>query len=116
MGATQTIAKWIVETNYEDIPPDAIRVANESCFDLLGVILAGSTQPVGEIIQKYTNSQGAAPESTILAGGFQSTQANAALATAIAYCSRSSCKLRRSFRTDTLIRSSCSIRFRMAAW
>ena len=80
MGATETIAKWIVNTNYEDIPPDAIRVANESCFDLLGVILAGSVQPVGEIIQKYTSSQGAAPESTVLAGGFQSTQANAALA------------------------------------
>ncbi|MEC9287340.1 MAG: MmgE/PrpD family protein, partial [Chloroflexota bacterium] len=80
MGATETIAKWIVNTNYEDIPPDAIRVANESCFDLLGVILAGSQQPVGEIIQKYTSSQGAAPESTVLAGGFQSTQANAALA------------------------------------
>jgi len=80
MGATETIAKWIFDTNYEDIPPDAIRVANESCFDLLGVILAGSQQPVGEIIQKYTSSQGAAPESTVLAGGFQSTQANAALA------------------------------------
>ena len=80
MGATETIAKWIVDTNYEDIPPDAIRVANESCFDLLGVILAGSQQPVGEIIQKYTSSMGAAPESTVLAGGFQSTQANAALA------------------------------------
>ena len=38
MGATETIASWIVNTNYEDIPPDAIRVANESCFDLLGVI------------------------------------------------------------------------------
>ena len=80
MGATETIAKWIVETNYEDIPPDAIRVANESCFDLLGVILAGSQQPVGEIIQKYISSQGAALESTVLAGGFQSTQSNAALA------------------------------------
>ena len=80
MRAKETIAKWIFNTNYEDIPPDAIRVANESCFDLLGVILAGSQQPVGEIIQKYTSSQGAAPESTVLAGGFQSTQANAALA------------------------------------
>ena len=46
MGATETIANWIVNTGYEDIPPDAIRVANESCFDLLGVILAGSAQPV----------------------------------------------------------------------
>ncbi len=80
MGATETIAKWIVNTNYEDIPPEAIRVANESCFDLLGVILAGSVQPVGQIIQKYVSSQGAAPEATVLSGGVQSTLANAALA------------------------------------
>ena len=44
MGVTEKVAKWIVDTTYEDIPPDAIRVANESCFDLVGVILAGSTQ------------------------------------------------------------------------
>ena len=53
MGATEMVAKWIVDTTYEDIPPDAIRVANESCFDLLGVILAGSTQKVGDIIRSY---------------------------------------------------------------
>ena len=47
MGATDTIANWIVNTTYEDIPPEAIRVANESCFDVdvIGVILAGSAQP-----------------------------------------------------------------------
>ena len=80
MGATETIAKWVVNTGYEDIPPDAIRVANESCFDLLGVILAGSVQPVGQIIQKYVAGQQAAPEATVLSGGGQSTLANAALA------------------------------------
>ena len=80
MGATETIARWVVNTSYEDIPPDAIRVANESCFDLLGVILAGSVQPVGQIIQNYVEGQGAAPEATVLSGGGQSTLANAALA------------------------------------
>ena len=79
MGATETIAKWIVNTDYEDIPPDAISVANESCFDLLGVILAGSTEPVGDIIQGYVSDQGAAPEATILASGQRTTMSNAAL-------------------------------------
>ena len=79
MGATETIARWIVNTEYEDIPPDAIRVANESCFDLLGVILAGSTQPVGEIIEGFVSDQGAAPEATILASGQLTSMANAAL-------------------------------------
>ncbi len=80
MGATDTIAKWIVNTTYEDIPPDAIRVANESCFDVIGVILAGSAQPVGDIIKKYVADQGAAPQAMVLSSGFQSSVANAALA------------------------------------
>ena len=80
MGATDTIAKWIVNTTYEDIPPDAIRVANESCFDVIGVILAGSAQPVGAIIKKYVADQGAAPQATVLSSGSQSSVANAALA------------------------------------
>ena len=80
MGATQTIARWIVNTSYEDIPPDAIRVANESCFDLLGVILAGSAQPVGHIIQQYVADQGGRPEATVLASGLRTSRPNAALA------------------------------------
>ncbi len=80
MGATDTIAKWIVATGYEDIPPDAIRVANESCFDLLGVILAGSTQPVADIIQQYVSDQGGTDEATVLASGQRSTSSQAAMA------------------------------------
>ena len=80
MGATETIAKWIVNTGYEDIPPEALRVANESCFDLLGVILAGSAQPVGEIIQKYVDDNGGSAQATVLASGLQTSLANAALA------------------------------------
>ena len=80
MGATEQIAKWVINTGYEDIPPEAIRVANESCFDLLGVILAGSTEPVGEIIRGYVEDQGAAAQATVLASGLQSSLANTALA------------------------------------
>ena len=48
MGATETIAKWIVNITYEDIPPDAIRVASESCFDLLGSSWLGQLSPLGK--------------------------------------------------------------------
>ena len=79
MGATEMVAKWVVETTYEDIPPDAIRVANESCFDLVGVILAGSTQQVGEIIRGYAGELGGTAEATILASGERTSAQNAAL-------------------------------------
>jgi len=80
MGETDTIANWIVNTTYEDIPPEAIRVANESCFDVIGVILAGFAQPAGEIIKKYVAYQGAAPQATVLSTGEQSSVANAPFA------------------------------------
>lgn len=80
MGATEIVAKWVVNTSYEDIPPEAIRMANESCFDLLGVILAGSVQPVGQIIQQYVADLGGAPDATVLSGGGRISMPNAALA------------------------------------
>ena len=80
MGATENVAKWVVNTSYEDIPPDAIRVANESCFDVLGVILAGSAQPVGGIIQQYVSDLGGSPDATVLSSGQKTSVANAALA------------------------------------
>ncbi len=80
MGATEKVANWIMNTSYEDIPPEAIRVANESCFDLLGVILAGSVQPVGQIIRQYVADQGAVPEATVLGSGLRTSLPNAALA------------------------------------
>ena len=79
MGATATVAQWIVDTTYEDLPPDAIRVANESCFDLLGVILAGSAQPLGDIIRDYAGELGGTPEATVLASGERTSALNAAL-------------------------------------
>ena len=62
MGATDTIANWIVNTTYEDISPEAIQVGNESCFDVIGVILARSAQPAGEIIKKYLSIKGRPPK------------------------------------------------------
>ena len=80
MGATESVSDWITSTSYEDIPPDAIRVAGESCFDLLGVTLAGSVQPVGETIKTYVDQQGGAPESTVVGSGLRTSMPNAALA------------------------------------
>ena len=80
MGATDTIANWIVTTSYEDIPPDAVRVARESCFDCIGVILAGAAQPVGQLIQSYVAGQGGKPEATVLASGLKTSLSSCALA------------------------------------
>ena len=80
MGATETIARWIVKTSHEDIPPDALRAAKETYFDCLGLMLAGSTRELGQIIQKYISTQGGPPEASVLASGLKTSMLNAALA------------------------------------
>ena len=80
MGATETIARWIVNTSYEDIPSHALTAAKEIVFDCLGLMLAGSTEELGQIIQKYVSMQGGPPEATVLASGLKTSMPNAALA------------------------------------
>ena len=80
MGATDTIARWMVETSYKDMPSDTVRAAKETYFDCLGVMLAGSAEPPGVIIQKYVSEQGGPPEATVLASGLKTSLPNAALA------------------------------------
>ena len=82
MGATETVARWIVDVPSEDIPSEAIRVARESCVDCIGVMLAGAAQPVGQMIQDYVDYLGGRPQATVLVSGLRTSLPNAALANA----------------------------------
>ena len=79
MGPTEAVARWIRETNYESIPSDAVKMAQEVCFDCLGVLLAGSVQPHGRIFTRYIEGLGGRAEATVLPRGFRTSACNAAL-------------------------------------
>lgn len=80
MGVTEQLAKFVVETTYEDIPQKAIDIAKEISLDCLGTTLAGSSDKAGQIITNLTKDMGGTPESTIIGGGFKSSLPQAALA------------------------------------
>ena len=80
MNATATIARWIATTSHDDIPPEARRAAKETLFDCLGLMVAGSVEPLGRIIQRYVLEQGGPPQATVLGGGHKTSAAHAALA------------------------------------
>ncbi len=42
MGATEKIARFIVDTGYEDIPRDAVEKAKRTALDCLGAALPAS--------------------------------------------------------------------------
>lgn len=82
MAATRAIAQFVIETSSDAVPPATLSAVNRSCFDAVGVLLAGTTQPVGQIIQRYALARGGAAESTLLPSGVRTSAPEAAFANA----------------------------------
>ena len=47
---SETLATFVVNTHFDDLPKEAIKRAKSSILDCLGDMLAGSTQEVGRLI------------------------------------------------------------------
>ena len=80
MGTTETLAKWIVETSYEDFPPTAFEQAKKSILDYLGTTIQGSTTELGKMIIGYTQEQGGNPQARVIATDIRTASVNAAFA------------------------------------
>jgi 2-methylcitrate dehydratase PrpD len=82
MSITSDLAEIIVETRFENLPDQAIEVAKQVCLDGIGVIVAGSREPlgVGRITTEYVRLLGGTRESTVLATGVKTSAPNAAYA------------------------------------
>lgn len=80
MSQTEKVAQYIVKTNYEDIPQDAINKAKEALTDVIGVALAGTVQDEGEIIIDYVKNNGGKPESSVFGSGYKTSALWAAFA------------------------------------
>lgn len=80
MGTTETLARWIVDTGYDDIPAPAYEQAKKSILDYLGTTLQGSTTELGRLILDYVREQGGNPQARIIATDICTSSANAAFA------------------------------------
>jgi 2-methylcitrate dehydratase PrpD len=79
MNITQHIADYITGADIEDFPPDAIEAAKGAIMDCLACMLAGSQEPLADILCRYIDAEGAAPVASVVGRGFRTTAANAAL-------------------------------------
>ena len=80
MGTTEQIAGFVVRTNFQNIPGDAISAAKNGFLDGLGVTLAGSIEPASRIMADYVKDLGGYLEAGIISYGFKSSAPQAALA------------------------------------
>ena len=82
MHLTRLLCKFLLETEFNDIPLEVIEKAKERLLDTLGVIAAGAVEPgaAGGIAIELTKEMGGTPTSTVIGGGFKTSSPNAAFA------------------------------------
>src|SRR5215467_10569683 len=55
-GLTKHVSDFIVNTRYDDIPPEVLELGRKSILDGLGLALAGSVSEMGTLVRKYISS------------------------------------------------------------
>ena len=79
MTAEEALARNIVNTNFEDIPAEAIRVSKKDILDTLGVAIVGSTTLGADRVVQLMKEWGGKEEATIVVYGDMVPAAHAAL-------------------------------------
>jgi 2-methylcitrate dehydratase PrpD len=73
MELTDKIARYVVELEYERLPPKVLEVAKTAFIDCIGVTLAGSTEKSAIICGQIARAEQAAGESSVFGQGFKSS-------------------------------------------
>ncbi len=80
MNATAKISQFVIDANFEKIPPHALQTAKIAVRDCLGVALAGSREENAKICAQIAHQEGAREEATVIGQGFKSSPLYAAFA------------------------------------
>ncbi len=80
MGATEKIARFIVDTDYQDLPRDAVEKAKRTALDCMGAALAGVTEPVSQTITGYVRGLGGPGQASVIGAALKVSAPDAALA------------------------------------
>jgi 2-methylcitrate dehydratase PrpD len=75
----ETLAEFIVNCRYEDLPKETIAKVKEYIIDVVGCIVGGSQEHQAELLLEVMKQMGGAPESSVFAHGFKTSTMNAAL-------------------------------------
>jgi 2-methylcitrate dehydratase PrpD len=79
MGLTARLAQFACQTTLGDLPPRAIATAKAGIVDCLGVMLAGSREPLASILIDVTRALGGEPHATVVGHGYKTSLPRAAM-------------------------------------
>ena len=80
---TERLADFVANQSTDEIPGDVYDAARDAVIDTLGVALAGSQEPVAEIVASWVNEIGARATATVWGRTFATHAAEAAFANGI---------------------------------
>lgn len=80
MTVTEKLARFVVDTNLDMMPPEVVTIVKDALIDTVGVTLACSVTPIGKIIIAFVKKLGCMPVAGIIGGKFRTSPCNAALA------------------------------------
>ena len=83
MEVVAKLAEFVVKTDFEALPREAVTAAKRALLDTLGVALAGSTEPASKIITGFVKKFGDQPICGVIAGKVRTSSLNAALANGV---------------------------------
>jgi 2-methylcitrate dehydratase PrpD len=77
---TEKLARFVIDTRPSDIPKDVLKGAQDALIDTVGVALAGTLEPVGEIAMRWVNELGAKAQASCWGQNIGTSPAEAAFA------------------------------------
>jgi 2-methylcitrate dehydratase PrpD len=80
MGTTETLARWIADTKYEQIPSGAIEQAKKSIHDYIGTATYGTTSELGKIMLEFIREQGGNAQARVIGSNIKTASTQAAFA------------------------------------
>ncbi len=83
MGATESLAQFIVDTHYDRLPESVVEAAKIAILDGVANMLAGSTKNLSTLIGQYVQELGGVPESSLVGWGFKTNAPSAAFANGV---------------------------------
>jgi 2-methylcitrate dehydratase PrpD len=79
LKVTSAIASYVSATCLEDFPPEAVHAAKGAIMDCLGCAVAGSREPLADILCQFVRANGGAPVASVVGRGFKTSAPDAAL-------------------------------------
>jgi len=79
MGPTETLARFVLETEFENIPGEGIELSKRLFLDCMGSALSAVVEPAGRIIQEYVKEMGATEEARLIGTSIATSAPIAAL-------------------------------------